>query len=83
MLKATGSGFCSAGFSSDSHNVITRSRCGGERRSVRVFVHAVGYLGLLTTGFWQCWRSPMLVRIGVLGCDAAFVHARKPAALLQ
>jgi hypothetical protein len=62
--------------------VITRRRGGGERRSVCVF-HAVGYLGLLTTGFWQCWRSPMLVRIGVLGCDAAFVHARKPAALLQ
>ncbi len=81
MLKATGLGFSSAGFSSDSHNVITRR--GGERRSVRVFVHAVGYLGLLTTGFWQCWRSPMLVRIGVLGCDAAFGHARKPAALLQ
>ena len=83
MLKATGSGFCSAGLSSDSHNVITRRRRGGERRSVRVFVHAVGSLGLLTTGFWQCWRSPMLVRIGVLECDAAFVHARKPAALLQ
>ena len=37
----------------------------------------------LQNGFRQCWRSPMLVRIGIIGCDALLLHARQPARPLR